>query len=228
MNKLTDSDLRFVVARIPKDIRDLLIAQPFFVAGGFIRETIATAGVGAKDIDLFGPTKDSLVAQAAMLAQNRKAKFHQTDNACTLIKSGRVPVQFITRWTFDNGEDLLKSFDFTVCQAAIWHDGVWQSAVSPEFYPDLAARRLVYTNPVRDEEAGGSMMRVRKFLARGYNIQAASLGRVMARCVGKVRDFDGLDEEMRGRVIAGLLQEVDPMLVVDGFEVVDEDAPINT
>ena len=38
------------------------------------------------------------------------------------------------------------------------------------FYPDLAARRLVYTSPLRNEDAGGSILRVLKFYQRGYRI----------------------------------------------------------
>lgn len=223
MAKLTDTDLRFVLVRVPKDVRELLQKRAFFLGGGFIRETIA--GGDVKDIDLFGPSKEALESAAKEFAEQRRAKLHKTDNAITLLAKGRTVVQWITRWVFDDPEKLLHSFDFTVCQAVIWWDngaGVWRSLCSDGFYPDLAAKRLVYTSPVREEEAGGSMMRVRKFLMRGYNIQAASLGAVIGRLVARVRNIEDLDEEMRARVIGGLLQEVDPMLVVDGLDFVDE------
>src|SRR3546814_4873776 len=75
-----------------------------------------------------------------------------------------MTVQFITRWTFDNAADLVASFDFTVCQAAIWRNrlGEWKSLISNSFYIDLAGRRLVYTAPEPQEEPGGSMLRVIK------------------------------------------------------------------
>lgn len=69
-------------------------------------------------------------------------------------------------------------------------------------------------------------MRVRKFLGRGYNIQATSLGAVVSRVVSKVTNIDSLTEHRRGEVIAGLLHEVDPLLVVDGLEPVNEHAAI--
>jgi len=223
MNKLTATDMQFVVRRIPSDVRRLLQSGPFFVAGGFIRETIA--GNEVRDVDIFGPTKGQLLDAAESFAAARKVKTHVTDNAITVLSPPRMPVQFITRWVFDSAEPLIKSFDFTVCQAVIWYDRqaeLWCSAIGEGFYPDLAARRLVYTLPMREEEAGGSMMRVRKFLARGWNIQAPSLGAVIARVAGGVREFGDLNEHQRAKVIAGLLYEVDPLLVVDGLDPINE------
>ena len=227
MNTLTQQDLQFVVRRIPRDIRDLLTANPLFIAGGFIRETIA--GGQVNDIDIFGPSLVHLLDAAHAITKGREARLHKTDNAITILAPPRMPVQFITRWMFDAATPLLESLDFTVCQVVIWFDkeaACWKSEAAPGFYPDLAARRLVYTSPVREEEAGGSLMRVRKFLGRGYNIQATSLGAVVSRVVSKVTNIDSLTEHRRGEVIAGLLHEVDPLLVVDGLEPVNEHAAI--
>lgn len=230
MATLTPTDLNFVVRRIPQDIRMLLKDLPLFLAGGFIRETIA--GGDVKDIDLFGDTKMSLQSTAHVLASKRQTRPHETDNAITVLAPPRLPVQFITRWCFAKPEDVVASFDFTVCQAVVWYDRAthqWASLTGEQFYPDLAARRLVYTFPVREEEAGGSMMRVRKFLARGYNIQADSLGGVIARMAMKVREtdlplgrFDNDRERAFASVMSGLLREVDPLLVVDGLEPINE------
>lgn len=226
MQTLSPTDVAFVVRRIPKDVRELLTEHKLLIAGGFIRETIA--GTEPKDIDLFGGSKDFLGAVAAILADKREVKCHTTDNAITLLCPPRLPIQFITRWTFEQPEQLVESFDFTVCQAAIWWDrdlNQWASMASHGFYPDLAARRLVYTHPNREEEAGGSMLRARKFLQRGYSIQADSLAGVIARVAMKVRweQINGQELEA-AKVISGLLREVDPMLVVDGLEPVDEHA----
>lgn len=230
MHTLTPTDLNFVIRRIPQDIRMLLKDLPLFLAGGFIRETIA--GGDVKDIDLFGDTKLSLQSTAHVLASKRQTRPHETDNAITVLAPPRLPVQFITRWCFAKPEDVVASFDFTVCQAVVWYERTthqWLSMVGDGFYPDLAARRLVYTFPVREEEAGGSMMRVRKFLARGYNIQADSLGGVIARMAMKVREtdlplgrFDNDRERAFASVMSGLLREVDPLLVVDGLEPINE------
>lgn len=224
MDTLRPQDLNFVLSRTPKDIRKFMQEQPLYLAGGFIRSIIS--GEQPSDIDLFGPSKEALDAISMKLALDRKGRRHVSENAITVLSPPRFPVQFITKWTYVNPLDIVQSFDFTICQAAIWWaDGEvkkWQSMVSPDFYPDLAARRLVYAFPKRMEAAGGSMMRVRKFLTRGYNIQAPSLAGVMTRVFMSIRDAAGMDEAGMAKVVAGILHEVDPLIVVDGVDFIDE------
>src|SRR5690606_27397644 len=105
-----------------------------------------------------------------------------------------------------------------VCQAAIWRAGrqsnaEWMSCCSDGFYIDLAGRRLVYTNPVRDEEAGGSLLRVLKYVKRGYTIQVGSLADVVNRLYTAMNDekrFKGIPPLA---ALDTLLREVDPSLV---------------
>lgn len=228
---LTKNDLRYCVERLPRDLRELLTKNhgKLFVGGGFLRATIA--GETPNDIDLFGDSKERLSIIADDLVKVRPGAWkHTSKNAITVITPNRMTVQFITRWVFVEPDALVKSFDFTVCQAAIWRAGhqsnsEWKSAVGENFYVDLAARRLVYTNPVHDEEAGGSMLRVIKYVKRGYTIQVTSLGWVIARM------FDKMDPTRRieigtGQLIAGMLREVDPRLVIDGFDVVEDHEPV--
>jgi len=199
--------------------------ENLILGGGFIRETIS--GGTPNDIDFFGSNAEVLRILAESFAKEREARFHKTDNAITIIKSPRMPVQFITRWLSDNPLEVAAGFDFTVCQAVVWFDEEKKkfcSAISDKFYIDLAARRLNYTSPLRNEEADGSLLRVRKFLQRGYSIQACSLSAVISRLMMSVR-FDALppfkDENFEvelTKIIHGLLYEVDPLLIVDGFE----------
>ncbi len=224
MTTLTSTDLNFVLSRLPKDVRSLMMNNKLYCGGGFIRSIIA--GEKVNDIDLFGESKESLSTIAYRFASDRKVKVHETDNALTLLCAPRLTIQFITRWVFDSAEKVSLSFDFTICQAVIWYDKEnerWGSAIADSFYSDLAARRLVYTRPERNEDAGGSILRVRKFLARGYNIQAQSLARVIARLVQGVKDTgDFKDENWLGTILTSLLREVDPLLVVDGVEIANE------
>lgn len=232
LTSLTDNDLRYVVTRLPRDIRDLLTehSNKLFLGGGFIRATIA--GETPSDIDLFGSDKDFLNSVATILQGRREgSKVHKSKNAITLLTHDRLPVQFITRWTFAHAYALIESFDFTVCQAAIWRSGnqsnsQWCSSIGENFYVDLAGRRLVYTSPVREEEAGGSLMRVIKYTKRGYSIQVSSLGAVLARMAFKIRDSSlATSEAGTAQILTGMLREVDPLTVVDGVEMVDEHEP---
>ncbi len=223
--ELQYSDMAFVVRLLPTDIRSLLkdFEGRLFVAGGFVRAVVA--GETPNDIDIFGISKAVLEEAAAALAAKRgeNTRLHKTKNAITVLSSGRMTVQFITRWVFAEPSVCAASFDFTVCQSVIWRaDGTYRSLCSDQFYIDLAARRLVYTSPQRDEEAGGSLMRVLKYGRRGYSIQAASLGAVIARLT-KAVDFSRIDSEARlAQVLSGLIREVDPNITVDGLDVSDD------
>jgi hypothetical protein len=237
--KLSNSDLNFVLSRCPRDIIKLLRdnAGTLFIAGGFIRATIA--GEKVSDVDLFGVSKDDLLRIAKDLTLERKGRFFSTDNAITVLSPPRFPVQFITRWLFSKAAQLVASFDFTVCQAVIWAEQLdgdpvtgkkryrFHSLISDAFYPDLAARRLVYTYPLRDEDVGGSLLRVIKFVKKGYNVQAPTLAGVIARVMNKI-DFNKADSErQRAMVVTGLLREVDPLTVIDGVDFVDEHEVLN-
>ena len=85
----------------------------------------------------------------------------------------------------------------------------WRSICDPRFYADLAAKRLRYTAPARNEDAGGSLLRVLKFYQRGYRIPLDSMAAVTARLVQGVREY-GQSEQDFAKVLTGLLREVDP------------------
>ena len=224
IQELIPTDLYWLMVRLPRDIKKVAETHGLMVSGGFLRATIA--GEKVSDIDLFGPTKEILKMAAQEICIERKGRMFETDNAITVLTGHRIPLQFITRWLFTDVDSLINSFDYTIAQAALFYsNGKWHGVCSDRFYPDLAARRLHYTHPIREEEAAGSLMRARKFIAKGYNIQAESLAGIVARVAMKV-DWNQIqnDEKKLTRVIAGLLREVDPLTIVDGVDIVDEHA----
>lgn len=228
MSELTKDDLRLVLSRLPKDVIGVLKNNPqIILAGGYIRATIA--GETPADIDLTGASEaDTARIAGGLVVQRIEAREtvrkHVTNNAITILSPPRLPVQFITRWSYGTAEECASSFDFTICAAAIkWSKNGWESWAHPQFYTDLAARRLRYLAPARDEDAGGSMLRVIKYIQRGYNIQIEALAGVCARLVVGIETGQlppGMRrEEMYRSVIKGLLREVDPLNVVDGVDV---------
>lgn len=222
MDNLTDEDLYLIKSRLPKIVLEAmkLRRQKVFLAGGFIRAVIAKEDIA--DIDLFTTSLDeanSLANELKVAAGESFIKIVATENAVTLLGL-KYPVQIIHRWTFANPADCVESFDFTVAKAAMWFEDrinndkpVRTSVCHPLFYADLAAKRLRYTSPVRDEEAGGSMLRLVKFSHRGYHPMLDSLAAVVARLVGKI-DYakTGSSEQQIAFVISGLLREVDPSI----------------
>lgn len=211
---LFDHDLVSVLRRMPKPIFDQLKTHgaKLFVAGGFVRSCVAREE--PNDIDLFAGTKEYAEACAKETAKAFGKHVISTDNAYT-VPVRPAGVQYIHRWVFSEPAAALQSFDFTVAQAAVWWDGEkWQSLCSDRFYADLAARRLVYLSPDRNEDAGGSLVRVLKFYAAGYRIPLESLGAVIARLIGGIKpeshELFMKDEGWRAKILTGFLREVDP------------------
>jgi len=219
-------DLQSCLRRTPRHLLEALKKAngTIFVAGGFIRSCIAHEEVN--DIDCFAQSKELARAFALNLANGEEAAFHETDNAFTVIGgSRRLTIQVIHRWTFQNPYECINSFDFTIACAALWWVnknstefdytiGEWQSRVDERFYADLAAKRLIYRNPVRNEDAGGSILRVLKFYQRGYRIPLDSLSQVIARLVMGIENPSRFREGDMAIMLAGLLREVDPAIDV--------------
>lgn len=203
--KLTENDISKVLQNIPQDVREFIQENPVYLAGGFIRAVLN--GEEIQDIDLFTESEETAHVMACELSLYLGSDVYETENAYTVHRDD-LPIQFIHRWTFDNAYALIASFDFTIAQAAIWFaDGEWQSITVPSFYDDLQDKRLVYTSPDREEEPGGSLLRVRKFLKRGYDISPENLAKVIARLFNGV-DIDAFaegNEHCRSEIISELL-----------------------
>lgn len=219
-------DLQWCLRMCPAPVLELLKRHPgtLAVAGGYVRDCIAQER--PHDIDLFSSTPELAKAYAQEFAGG-PSRYIETLNAYTVLGRCSYSVQFIHRWAYANPVDLLASFDFTVAMAALWWGhphtaeggmggATWRSAAHPDFYADLAAKRLIYTSPVRKEAAGGTMLRLLKFYQRGYRIPLDDLGQVIARLCAGV-DLDKTPARWNqpadmGRILTGLLHEVDPAL----------------
>ena len=219
--KLNKYDLHRALRGIPKELKDRMKGGTVFVGGGYI--TSIVRGDKVNDIDVFVGSRP----EAEDLARSLKATLDITnewksDNAITLRRLDKPPIQIIYRWTFNKIKDVADSFDFTMCCAAIGYefgptgDLEVRSYCDEAFYRDVAANRLVYRHPIRNEDAGGSMLRMLKYYRRGYTGPLATTGGVIARMVGKV-DWDKIyshpveeREAVLTRVLTALLVEVDP------------------
>jgi len=211
VNNLNIYDMHFCVRRLPAKLRKMLMnhGKKIIIAGGYIRSIVA--GERISDIDIFAGDRKTSEIFATELQGNDK--FYRTDNAFT-VTNLPISVQFIFRWVYDQPIEVLNSFDFTICQAAIWFDHeskIWDSVCGDWFYQDVAAKRLTYLSPIRNEDAGGSILRVLKYYQRGYRIPLDSFGAVITRLIRGI-DLEKIwDEDDRiQEVITGLLFEVDP------------------
>ena len=201
--KLKDKDIQKIVDQLPMGLMELMEDNNIFLAGGAIRAIIA--GEEVKDFDLF----TSSAGKARQYAESVSEKFNnegylETENAFTVKDDmDSIPdIQFIHRWTFNNEWELIWSFDYTIAQAAIWFEnGDWKSVAAPRFYDDLEAKQLTYTTPDREEEPGGSLLRMRKFLRMGYDISSHDMAKVISRLLNGVDLNELADFEENGRAI---------------------------
>lgn len=241
-------DLQFCLRRAPVLLLAACkhFGQDVMIAGGFVRACVAHEDIN--DVDVFVASKQRAVdvinwilkdecTRLGSMTNAWKEHVHETDNAYTL-KIYQTPIQFIHRWTFTNPNDAIQSFDFTVSRSAFWWENhtkiveggtteipdqeksKWYSVCDGRFYADLAAKRLIYTMPIRNEDAGGSMLRVLKYYQRGYRIPIDSLGAVIARLAMGVRTraIEEKDEQRwfvpieikLAAELTKLLREVDP------------------
>ena len=248
MRELNPHDLNWAVRLLPVRLRNQMIkyGPRLVLGGGHIRSTVS--GEKPNDLDLFTQTPEDAKLFAKELADEAKKKPYETGNAISVKLSPRHFVQYIHRWSFPTPQYLIESFDFTIACSALWFEsGKWTSLIDDEFYADLAAKRLVYRSPDRNEDAGGSVLRVLKFYQRGFRIPLDSLGSVLARLVDAV-DLRGVEvieghggtaigdttEKRWASVITGLLREVDPQIDPEHFshlpslvEKVEENEPTN-
>ena len=184
-----------VINSLPLWVCTMLKRNPkkLVVAGGVFRAIYENDNI--KDIDLFVDSKDTaerLVDDYCIMMGLREVDVQRTKNAINLHIDGEPPIQIITRWMYANPEDVIRSFDFTMAQGSLWWDGErYQSAFGETFFVDVDLRQLVYTSPDRNEDCAGSLMRVVKFLRRGYNIDAKNLTAVVSRLVIKTyQEYD--------------------------------------
>lgn len=220
MQALNKHDLNWCVRKLPPSLRNAMKKNEIFVAGGFVRACITNEKIN--DIDIFMPTKEMAEGMAEHLAKEKK-RMIKTDNAIT-VKGFNPILQFVTRWVYDEPIKVIDSFDFTVCQAGFWWDHYsqkWCSACTDGFYQDLSAKRLIYTAPVRHEDAGGSLLRVLKYYQRGYRITLDAYAGTIARLLKDINFIELLDENGENdevsikTVLKGLLVEVDPSIDPD-------------
>lgn len=212
--KLDIQDLIWALRRMPKTLQNVMKedewANSIFVGGGFLRSTVSNDTVN--DVDVFVKNAKDAELLAYKLCDDKK-NIIKTENAYTI--KGKMVIQIIHRWVFEKPQDVSNSFDFTVCCAVIFFDGKnFDSFCDERFYMDIAAKRIIYRKPVRNEDAGGSMLRVLKYYQKGYRIPLDSLGAIIARLISAVdfKKLDIKDEAAVAKIITGLLREVDPSI----------------
>lgn len=176
-------EIEILKGQFPPTVFRLVSSSKAFVAGGAIASVFSSSRIN--DFDLFFKTKTDL--DYTLLTISRDEKTIETDSALSVIDEGHR-VQLIKVIT-GTPEEVIKSFDFTICQAA--YDFESGFIFGPEFFLHLAQRRLVFN--ISAEYPICSLYRLQKFIKRGFQfsgIDAIKLGlRIQALRLATVEDL---------------------------------------
>jgi len=181
---------KLIVDALPDDVRDVLVRSngALCVAGGFCRDVLT--GAEPKDIDIFSKTPQDMKLAIADFDWTEDYTAKRTANSESFVRdNGEGPdVQFITRVYLRDHYNALLTFDFSICQVGVWFDqeNGWIGQASEAFLEDLPQFRMRYTAPERDEDPGASLLRMVKFVARGWKISEADIAAVVGRFVAKL------------------------------------------
>jgi hypothetical protein len=184
--KLHNNFTQMVVAAMPSALRHTLMYTNACVAGGYVRDIIS--GREPKDIDVFVEN-----GQTAKDVQDRlewdleSARTKENKNSVTVDSYDPLvtmpPIQIVNRWYVWPPEELVETFDWGICQAAVYYDGrEWQGVCTQAFIDDLTNETATYMAPDRDEDAGASVLRMVKLARKGYTISEESI----SGCVGRM------------------------------------------
>jgi hypothetical protein len=195
------------------------------VAGGFCRDIFLDDD--PNDIDIFFTSLRAHDEFLHFLETSANITWQKLKN-CTVVglwpkaAEGNIvgavtKIHLVTKEYYQNVPALLRSFDFTCCQAAFWYrekPGYYEMQrefvfyATKKFLQDAKTRTLRYTYPKRKEVAAGSFMRMLKFLRRGWRAPRSTIAAVTARMLAKMHEEDGkeiLDEyEMCTRLDAAI------------------------
>ncbi len=180
--------LNDVLARLPQSLRMVIEGQrnTVFIAGGFVRDTMAQ--LEPKDIDIF-TTDDVSEVKVNAIVSRLGRQVAMSGNSDTFDVEG-MPVQVISRWFASSADELFELFDFRCCKVAIeWSDGSWKfRSAGLLTLIDVLGLRLTYCNPVRNDDGEGSIHRAFRLQKRGWHIDGSEIDRIIERVKKSARE----------------------------------------
>jgi len=178
-NKLFDS--------LPMVVKTTLLKfqGKVFVGGGCLRDNIL--GEDIKDIDIFSTY--GIQEEVKEYLKSKAYSYFTSNNATSFYIKGESIIQLITKWTYQNAKEMIEDFDFTINQIGLYVlENKPYVVYLDEFLEDIKTKRLTYTRPIRNEHCAGSLLRMVKFLGRGYTIDKESLSALIGRLVSVLPD----------------------------------------
>lgn len=133
-----------------------------WIAGGAVRDYFSY-GKPKSDIDIFFPNQEEFDKADSKLFSNIENKLLKSSENAKLFKHKHGLIHIIQKHFYETPNDIINSFDFTVCCAAIGKDcGL---IYHETFFIDLARRKLVINSlpfPL------SSLQRLQKYIKKGF------------------------------------------------------------
>lgn len=200
MAELTVADVKLLREKIPTTLWEMIGNAQAYIAGGFIRDTLA--GDTPKDLDIFSPymPKDFWILNAgytvgievsAIKAATRTVQF--------TFPNFPYPVQIIQRT--DPLQCVRSEFDFTVNSVAIDQQSSW---AHDDFYAHLKDKLLVVAND-KSLRARTILHRMFRLVAKGYTVDNLSLAKIISVVASGALARDGFVEN-EDRLFKALLR----------------------
>lgn len=168
---------------LPQNVSGFLREDPrAVVAGGFVRDTISNRPVSDVDVYLWGCSPED-VREAALTFAGRYdyTVERESRNALTLVKDDTLTVQFVFNRAYTSVVDIIQSFDFLCCQAAVGGEG--PGVVSELFFYDAENGALRWSAPASSlapKAARGAIIRTIKLCSRGWKMTPSEQIRLQA------------------------------------------------
>lgn len=200
---------------IPRPVVATMLEFPgqLILAGGFLRAILTDMNI--KDVDLFVTDSSIVLKVRDALVRHGLVLMSETKNSLTFRGVDlSLPIQLITRFYAPTPEELVKSFDFTICQFAAWvednFDGTheWRTYAPDQAFADLTDSVLRYTMPDRDEDVGASLIRSYKFAGIGYAPDKDTIAKLVGRVTARAGISFSSDENDNSAALSGLLIKV--------------------
>lgn len=156
-----------------------------WVAGGAVRDFFSV-GKPLCDVDVFFPSTNEYNGADEILSKDNKV-VSDTENGKMIIVEKRK-FHLIKKHFYDSPESTIRSFDFTVCCAAVDREKIYNHYT---FFIDLARRRIVINNlpfPL------SSLQRLQKYIKKGFWICNGGL-LDLSKAIAKI-DFENKDSNV--------------------------------
>lgn len=156
-----------------------------FIAGGFVRRILLKEKLET-DIDLFFKTKEEFDTVYSYFEKNEKCnKIRKTDTNITYIveiNNSKYKIQLININYFNSIEEVLDSFDFTICMVGLDNKNDLYAGIRSLW--DISRKRLVVNHITY---AISSIRRLYKYGNQGYTFCSGTIHSILQEVVNDPR-----------------------------------------